>query len=75
MWSGVTRSTRWRGSGRGTEAQQLGKGVVEKQWWMRFIQQWGSGADWLGPAAHHSSEGPVIRLQSCCPAGFAGTDP
>ena len=32
MWSGVTRSTRWRGSGWGTEAQQLGKGVVEKQW-------------------------------------------
>ena len=40
-----------------------------------FIPQWGSGADWLGPAAHHSSEGPVICLQSCCPAGFGGTDP
>ena len=63
------------GPGWGLRPSSLGKGWGRSSGWMRFIPQWGSGADWLGPAAHHSSEGPVICLQSCCPAGFGGTDP
>lgn len=68
LWSRGHQERLLEGSGLGTEAQQLGKGMVEKRWVDAIHSTVGSGADWLGPRRPPQLRGacyPSAELLSC----------